>query len=244
MNLQDTGRFISKLRKEAGYTQKTLADALFVSDKAVSKWERGICMPDSSLLPKLSMLLDSDIEYLITGSNPYGHTGWVGEIRIDNLKQTIAGRPILIYIISYFMLAGISKIHIKTVDTDFVKSLNLHRFGLNISFSSPTNDKVMIIYKPFFLFGNNLTRYLQLFLFCNKNIIPTLYGKDIPIIFSLNSTLPLCWHEKNCERKPLGRGMIFWPLNNDSENFIEMYEKYSELRISDLNEIAKNRGLI
>lgn len=35
------GEFISALRKEKGYTQKELAAKLFVSDKAVSKWERG-----------------------------------------------------------------------------------------------------------------------------------------------------------------------------------------------------------
>ena len=37
------GKIIAKLCREAGYTQKTLADALHITDKAVSKWERGIC---------------------------------------------------------------------------------------------------------------------------------------------------------------------------------------------------------
>lgn len=36
------GAFLLELRKEKGYTQKQLAEKLFVSDKAVSKWERGV----------------------------------------------------------------------------------------------------------------------------------------------------------------------------------------------------------
>lgn len=36
------GAFISELRKEKGWTQQELADKLFISNKAVSKWERGV----------------------------------------------------------------------------------------------------------------------------------------------------------------------------------------------------------
>ena len=38
---EQLGQFITQLRKEKSYTQKQLAELLFVSDKAVSKWERG-----------------------------------------------------------------------------------------------------------------------------------------------------------------------------------------------------------
>ena len=38
---QKFGRFVAALRKEKGYTQKELAEKLFLSDKAISKWERG-----------------------------------------------------------------------------------------------------------------------------------------------------------------------------------------------------------
>ena len=51
------GEFVAQLRKEKGYTQKQVAAELFVSDKAVSKWERGMSMPDISLLMPLANLL-------------------------------------------------------------------------------------------------------------------------------------------------------------------------------------------
>ena len=48
------GEFVSKLRKERGMTQKELAEKLFVSDKAVSKWERGQSLPDITMLNPLA----------------------------------------------------------------------------------------------------------------------------------------------------------------------------------------------
>ena len=42
MDKKKFGAFVSQLRKEKGYTQKELAQRLFISDKAVSKWETGV----------------------------------------------------------------------------------------------------------------------------------------------------------------------------------------------------------
>ena len=61
------GRFLAARRKEKGYTQKELAARLFVSDKAVSKWERGLSMPDISLLTPLAELLDVTVVELLEG---------------------------------------------------------------------------------------------------------------------------------------------------------------------------------
>lgn len=59
------GAFISALRKEKGITQKELAEKLFLSDKAVSKWERGLSMPDITLLVPLSKVLEESwVDYL------------------------------------------------------------------------------------------------------------------------------------------------------------------------------------
>ena len=48
------GAFLFQLRKEKDFTQQEVADRLFVSNKAVSKWERGQSLPDISLLTPLA----------------------------------------------------------------------------------------------------------------------------------------------------------------------------------------------
>ncbi len=56
---------IAALRKNAGYTQLTLAEKLQYSDKAVSKWERNCSCPDIYSIPKLAEVLDTTVEELL-----------------------------------------------------------------------------------------------------------------------------------------------------------------------------------
>lgn len=63
-----TGELICALRKKIKYTQLELAEQLGVSDKAVSKWERGVGSPDISLLPSLAKVLNVDVKALLNGS--------------------------------------------------------------------------------------------------------------------------------------------------------------------------------
>lgn len=59
------GEIISTLRKERNMTQRELAERLNVTDKAVSKWERGLSCPDVSSLPKLAETLGVPVETLL-----------------------------------------------------------------------------------------------------------------------------------------------------------------------------------
>lgn len=61
------GLFLVQLRREKGMTQKELAEELYVSDKAVSKWERGLSLPDISLLQPMAELLDVTVTELLSG---------------------------------------------------------------------------------------------------------------------------------------------------------------------------------
>lgn len=67
MEKEKFGEFVAQKRKEKEMTQKELADRLLVSDKAVSKWERGLSYPDITLLEPLSKILSVSITELMEG---------------------------------------------------------------------------------------------------------------------------------------------------------------------------------
>ncbi|MBE5747677.1 MAG: helix-turn-helix transcriptional regulator [Clostridiales bacterium] len=65
---QTFGAFLAERRKANNLTQRALAEQLFVSESAVSKWEKDVARPDISLLPKLSTILGVSEHELITAS--------------------------------------------------------------------------------------------------------------------------------------------------------------------------------
>lgn len=65
MNAEYTGKRILSLRKEKGWTQKDLAMQIHVTDKAISKWERGLNFPDLSLFEPLADALDTSVSDLL-----------------------------------------------------------------------------------------------------------------------------------------------------------------------------------
>lgn len=67
MNPEKTGLIIKNARIKKGLTQKQLADAISVTDKAVCKWETGRGCPDITLLSQLSRILEIDIQSILRG---------------------------------------------------------------------------------------------------------------------------------------------------------------------------------
>lgn len=67
MNQQKIGKFIASCRKEKKLTQAVLAEQLGITDRAVSKWETGKCMPDISIIPELCEALEININELLSG---------------------------------------------------------------------------------------------------------------------------------------------------------------------------------
>ncbi|MBQ9931217.1 MAG: helix-turn-helix domain-containing protein, partial [Firmicutes bacterium] len=67
MDKSKTGKLIEQLRKEQGMTQKQLAEKLHISDRTVSKWERGVGFPDISLVEPLADALNISVVSLIRG---------------------------------------------------------------------------------------------------------------------------------------------------------------------------------
>lgn len=67
LNKQQFGAFVASRRKALGLTQKELAGRLQISDKAVSKWETGVSIPDTALLVPLAEMLEVTVTELLRG---------------------------------------------------------------------------------------------------------------------------------------------------------------------------------
>lgn len=80
MDCIKVGSLIKFLRTERALTQKQLADMMNISDKTVSKWERGLGCPDVSLLPELSEALGVNIEGILSGSLSQNNV-WEGNMK-------------------------------------------------------------------------------------------------------------------------------------------------------------------
>ncbi|EOS42004.1 hypothetical protein C810_05052 [Lachnospiraceae bacterium A2] len=72
MNQLSTGKFLSKKRKEKNLTQEQLAEKLGVSNKTISKWETGKCMPDYVIVESLCAELEITIAELMDGEEAEG----------------------------------------------------------------------------------------------------------------------------------------------------------------------------
>lgn len=67
MDQPKIGKFIAERRKNAGLTQKQLAEKLNITDRAVSKWETGKALPDSSIMLELCLILKITVNDLLSG---------------------------------------------------------------------------------------------------------------------------------------------------------------------------------
>ena len=81
MENEKIGNLILRMRKEKGFTQKQLADSISVSDKTVSKWERGLGCPDVSLLGELAKALGVSVDKILSGSL------YPNDTNVGNLKR-------------------------------------------------------------------------------------------------------------------------------------------------------------
>lgn len=171
INNKKVGEAIVLLRKKQGLTQQELANKLNVSDKAISKWERGLGLPDISLLSTLAMILDTDVESLLEGNATYNKKeNWVGLLDLNDnsvdIKTMLENKSILEYQIGYFMLAGIVEIYVlsnKNLDSfinKIVKDINISVKCIdNIKCVPITN--IMYINSTLFIYGQSLSRSFQ-----------------------------------------------------------------------------------
>lgn len=228
MNPIDTGKAIASLRKEAGYTQAALAEALEVSDKAVSKWERGIACPDISLLPKLSVLLDTDIEGLLNGEIITRGSKWKGILVLDELAcMQVYSKPLVYLLLQNFLLVGIKDILIIGGEVEELLGTG-EQYGVKFHYSNGVlanallKNKSFIIFNTMIIFGNtliygaNLTRKYQGMMFHVDDAVmmKTYSGTMLPIIFC---------QEKQWER--VRNKLSYWESTADMVKDIQPIEK-------------------
>ena len=247
--MNETGKIIQELRIQAGFTQKTLAEALHITDKAISKWERGLCLPDVSLLPKLCLLLDVDMDVLIAKS--IEQEEWIGVIDIQNcdFSQIIYDKPLVYYLLIHYLLLGITKIHVLSdeVSREYLKGQTFKDLGFHFSFDKPEAANMMILNHPWFLFGSDLTQQFQGAMLSERNIKLIPQNQEPVFFFSHGSAYfddPKKFM-KTAAKRTLGRGMVCLDMSDydkalDVANFVRIYQNNSGLQIADLQEVAVN----
>lgn len=179
MNIEAVGKAIAYLRKRAGYTQLELADRLGISDKAVSKWERGLGLPDTALIGKVAILLDTDTDSLLAGDVIHHDTLWGGLLFLEEnafgigADTIIYDKPLVYFLLSYFMLMGIKNIDIVCGEKDR-RYINGEfkgggRLGLHITCSDTIplekyvshSGNVMVVSGKSIIYGVDQTRFFQ-----------------------------------------------------------------------------------
>lgn len=259
--MKDNGNIIAELRREAGYTQKTLAEALNITDKAISKWERGLSLPDVSLLPKLSAILDADIELLLREETAKSQKEWAGLIDLRafdaDLAQIVYDKPMVYFILSHFLLMDIRDIYVlgqiekqSWLSWDIFKQIGF-RFHQNPN--ELPRQNIMIMQHPCFLFGSDLTRRYQAAMSMDK-IIRLCPEWDItPFMFcpaehTFMYFKNLSYLHKNSVIRSLGRGMICLPMDtpdqiNDVASFVRIYQANTGLLVEDIWDIAERKKM-
>lgn len=254
--MKNTGNIIAELRREAGYTQKMLAEALNITDKAISKWERGLSMPDVSLLPRLSTLLDADIELLLQEETSGLHKEWLGLIDLrdfhGDMSQTVYDKPMVYYILAHYLLLGIRDIYLLVCEKgqDWISWEFWNRIGVRFitCFDELPKKNFMIMRSPCFLFGSDLTRRFQAAMSTGQvtklcpewDITPFLF---CPMEYSFMYLKNPMYLYENATVKTLGRGMVCMPMEsadqiNDISSFVRMYQASTGLRLQDVIEIV------
>ncbi len=124
MNQDKIGKFISMSRKNKGLTQKQLAEALGVSINAVSKWERGLNLPDASLMKELCMILDITLNELFEGEKLTGEDIIMkSEKKILSLMMTLEQLKIVEILIQILIGLGIAL----TISSGFILTALNHK---------------------------------------------------------------------------------------------------------------------
>lgn len=259
MDALQVGRSIAVLRKRYGMTQRRLAEHLHVSDKAVSKWERGLSLPDIALLVRMSLLFDTDMETILSGNLDRMQMQWEGRLVLRYapgiLPETLVyRRPAACLQLSYLMLAGIHQI---TVEGTEEACAALHRlvgtgasYGIALQYpgDAPTHPAapvgILQVEGLPFVYGKDVTKTFRRILYedtASRQLVDAA-GRSLGISF-------LRCHGGTPAPAHFERGVIAFPIDTpeallDAASLMALVEREQGESIGDLHEIARARGLV
>lgn len=249
MDINRIGVVIKTLRKKEGLTQQQLAQKIGVTDKAVSKWERGIGVPDISVINRLANILNIDADNLLDGNLAYLESDWVGELRLDKfstqikISTEIYGKPSVYIYLCYFILVGVRDIYIFCEKNDEYKLRSIcgngERWGIRIKYNEKIkNSPKMIIEDAIFIYGSNLTKYFQRAMThpnAKTRLVIPYNGEKTIYLNSRNNVSDVTWKAQGYKELPilfdnrgeneeyemLGKGMVAINLEN-AENVLDV----------------------
>ena len=104
MRQEKIGAFIALKRKEKKLTQEELASKLNISKNAVSKWERGLSLPDVSTMPLLCEILEITLNELFNGEMNSNNDGIINYFKLQNRKIRLKSLVIVLVVIIAILL--------------------------------------------------------------------------------------------------------------------------------------------
>lgn len=244
MDAEKVGKAIKTLRGRAGYTQLELADRLGVTDKAVSKWERGLSVPDVSIVTRLSILLNVDVDNLLEGNITFLSGNWQGLLILEEGELSVAGsevfeKPLVCVFLCYFLLAGIGDIYISCSERDeaYIRERfgDGRSYGISLRFlpaesrTPPTPGNTMVVCRNPFVYGPNLTKYFQRAMSRSNGItVMTAIKKpgtnESPILYDNHRAARLGEKEDKSGRQQTAVPILFYP-----KRFFERLERIDEI---------------
>ena len=143
MDQEKIGKFIADLRKQKNITQAELGNLLGVSNKSVSKWENGICLPDPSLYNELCKIFNISKDELFNGKR-----------KIKNYKKRLIIAVIII--LSFIMIYQLFKVRVYKLEIENKNELVAHgtlmdsffkdNFYLKINLNNPDDIRAIGLY--------------------------------------------------------------------------------------------------
>jgi len=272
MNPNKVGKTILFLRKHYNMTQHELAEKLGVTDKAVSRWENGYGTPDISLLSKLSVVLDIDIESILEGNLSNLDLPWKGMLFLEYSDEVgpldyIFCTRIVELQLSMFMLAGIRKISIYGSGQNIEEVRNVigtgEEYGCRFEYKTADFSQesiecivreenkhccLMIISGAVFIYGKDITKCFRRIVNDN-NAITNMFGyngTDCKIGFYKIGALGNCNEDISFT---MDRGVVSFKLRNradilDASNLLALIERQMGEKVADLYEVAVRRGYL